>query len=136
MGDCVFDHGTAFHHERYILQDTDIDKRIAIDGDQLGEPAWFDSADAILPTHQVGDGSGTRPQEAADLVLSQQRFRLRFCRVSLDLQDEAVRDFAHSPRAMAIFSRACCKVSSRYLRIRGYENQWKCSGLALYARLV
>ena len=61
MRDCVFDHGTAFNHELYILQDNDIDKRISVDGDQVGELAWFDGANAILPTHQVGsvDGSGT-----------------------------------------------------------------------------
>src|SRR5580698_9852583 len=45
----VVHHHAAFHYDLYVLQDADVDKWIAIDGNEVGEFPRFDRAYAILP---------------------------------------------------------------------------------------
>jgi hypothetical protein len=47
MRTCVFDHGSAFHHELHILQDTNVCKGISVNRNQIGELARFNSPNAV-----------------------------------------------------------------------------------------
>src|ERR1700676_5301726 len=56
----VFDYFAAFDDDFDVLEDGDVDQRVAIYGDEVGVLAGFDGANAILPGHELGgvDGGG------------------------------------------------------------------------------
>ena len=54
----VEDGDAGFHDELDLAEKSDIGKRVALDGDEVGEFAGFDGADAILPGEEFGGGGG------------------------------------------------------------------------------
>jgi hypothetical protein len=50
----VFDYGAAFHDPEDALQLGDVGERVVADGDDVGEFAVLEGADAILPAEELG----------------------------------------------------------------------------------